>query len=173
LDSSPLVSSYPWKTKPDLLLSSLVSHFTFFVNPTRGWGSQGISGQDGYYLSRILLKKGYLVHGLIRPSSRAFNLHTYKPEVRASLTIHYGDVLDFSCLLRILSNVEIDEIYHLAAQSHVGVSFTSPVYTSDVNALGTLRLLQIIVQLKLQKKIKLYNVRVSKVWRIIIKLTAL
>ena len=107
----------------------------------------GITGQDGSYLSELLLQKGYEVHGIIRRAS-TFNTdrieHLYKdphdPEAR--LFLHYGDLADGTCLRRILERVRPDEIYHLGAQSHVRVSFDEPEYTADIDATGTLRLLE-------------------------------
>jgi GDPmannose 4,6-dehydratase len=117
----------------------------------------GISGQDGYYLSRFLLTRGYEVHGLLRPSSKARRFLTEFPIEH--LKIHYGDILDLACLIQILQSTRIDEIYHLAAQSHVGISFDLPLLTNDINAMGTLRLLNAITILGLQNRIKFYNVR--------------
>ena len=109
----------------------------------------GITGQDGAYLAEFLLQKGYDVHGIKRRTS-SFNTaridHLYQdphdPDLRFRL--HYGDMTDASSLIRIIQAVQPDEIYNLAAQSHVGVSFESPEYTANVDALGTLRLLDAI-----------------------------
>ena len=117
----------------------------------------GITGQDGSYLAEQLLDKGYVVHGLIRRSS-TFNTdrieHLYKdphdPEAR--LFLHYGDLTDSSNLTRILQEVQPDEVYNLGAQSHVAVSFQAPEYTADVDAIGTLRLLEAIRFLGLTEK---------------------
>lgn len=116
----------------------------------------GITGQDGSYLAEFLLEKGYEVHGIKRRSS-LFNTqridHLYQdPHIDGKrLILHYGDLTDSSNLTRILQQVQPDEVYNLAAQSHVAVSFESPEYTADVDALGTLRLLEAIRFLGLEK----------------------
>jgi len=109
----------------------------------------GITGQDGSYLAELLLGKGYEVHGLIRRSStfsteRIEHLYQDPHEAGARLFLHYGDLTDGSALLRIIEKVQPEEVYNLAAQSHVRVSFDQPVYTADTVALGTLRLLEAI-----------------------------
>jgi GDP-mannose 4,6-dehydratase len=120
----------------------------------------GITGQDGSYLSEILLSKGYKVHGLVRPTSQRWQ--ALGRPLRPGLKIHFGDMSDLARLIKILGSIgEVDEIYHLAAQSHVGVSFESPLLTSDVNALGTLRLLEAMTTLKLEKTTRFYNVRTN------------
>ena len=106
----------------------------------------GITGQDGSYLAELLLKKNYRVHGIIRKSS-SFNTkridHLYiDPHNRTNFFLHYGDLADSMSLVRIIQQIEPDEIYNLGAQSHVAVSFQIPEYTSNVNALGTLRILE-------------------------------
>jgi GDPmannose 4,6-dehydratase len=109
----------------------------------------GITGQDGSYLTEFLLKKGYEVHGIIRRSS-SFNtariLHIFQDphEKDPRLILHYGDLQDSNALIRILIEYEPDEVYHLAAQSHVRVSFDLPEYTAEVGAIGTLRVLEAI-----------------------------
>lgn len=109
----------------------------------------GITGQDGSYLAEFLLEKGYEVHGIKRRSS-LFNTqridHLYQdPHVdHQQLILHYGDLTDSSNLTRLLQEIQPDEVYNLAAQSHVAVSFESPEYTADVDAVGTLRLLEAI-----------------------------
>ena len=119
----------------------------------------GITGQDGSYLAELLLDKGYEVHGIRRRSS-SFNTgridHLYKDphEQEANLILHYGDMTDSTCLTRIIELVQPDEIYNLAAQSHVAVSFEEPEYTADCDALGALRMLEAIRLLNLQKKIR-------------------
>ena len=119
----------------------------------------GITGQDGSYLAEFLLAKGYEVHGIKRRSS-LFNTqridHIYQdPHVENSrFKLHYGDLSDTSNLTRILRDIEPDEVYNLGAQSHVAVSFESPEYTADVDAIGTLRLLEAIRFLGLEKKTK-------------------
>lgn len=116
----------------------------------------GITGQDGSYLVDILLEKGYEVHGLVRPSAqrRQFLSHP----LRRGITLHYGDMTDSATLMQILSSIPVDEVYHLAAQSHVAVSFQAPLLTCDINALGTLRLLEVLRILGLEKKVKFYSV---------------
>ena len=118
----------------------------------------GVTGQDGSYLAEFLLKKGYEVHGIKRRSS-SFNTqridHIYQDphEPNPKLQLHYGDLTDASNLTRIIHEVQPDEIYNLGAQSHVAVSFESPEYTADVDALGSLRLLEAIRFLRLENTI--------------------
>lgn len=129
----------------------------------------GITGQDGSYLTEILLEKGYEVHGIIRRSS-SFNTqridHLFRdPEVHGkSLFLHYGDVVDTSNLNRLLEKIEPDEIYNLAAQSHVKVSFEVPDYTAQVDALGTLRFLDAIREVGLGKETKFYQASTSELY---------
>ena len=128
----------------------------------------GITGQDGSYLSELLLKKGYEVHGIIRKSS-SFNTgridHLYNnPEIlNKKMFLHYGDLVDTSNLNRLLENIEPDEIYNLAAQSHVKVSFEIPDYTAQVDALGTLRFLDAIREVGL-KQVKFYQASTSELY---------
>jgi GDPmannose 4,6-dehydratase len=128
----------------------------------------GITGQDGSYLTEILLEKGYEVHGIIRRSS-SFNTgridHLYNnPEILdKKLFLHYGDLVDTSNLNRLLEKIEPDEIYNLAAQSHVKVSFQIPDYTAQVDALGTLRFLDAIREVGL-KKVKFYQASTSELY---------
>ena len=108
----------------------------------------GITGQDGSYLAEFLLEKGYEVHG-IKARASLFNTqridHIYQdPHANHRVKLHYGDLTDSSNLTRILSEVQPDEVYNLGAQSHVAVSFEAPEYTADVDAMGTLRLLEAI-----------------------------
>ena len=115
----------------------------------------GISGQDGSYLAEFLLEKEYEVHGIIRRSSisktnRIDHLLSGAEKTSKRLSIHYSDLADVNALIKILDEVKPDEVYHLAAQSDVGLSFTQPVYTADVTAVGTLRILEIIRQLDLK-----------------------
>ena len=116
----------------------------------------GITGQDGSYLAELLLEKGYIVHGIKRRAS-SFNTqridHVYQdPHIEhANLKLHYGDLSDTSNLIRIIQETQPDEIYNLGAMSHVAVSFESPEYTADVDAIGTLRLLEAIRILGLEK----------------------
>ncbi len=128
----------------------------------------GITGQDGSYLTEILLKKGYEVHGIIRRSS-SFNTgridHLYNdPEIlNKKMFLHYGDLVDTSNLNRLLEKIEPDEIYNLAAQSHVKVSFEIPDYTAQVDALGTLRFLDAIREVGL-RKVKFYQASTSELY---------
>jgi len=129
----------------------------------------GITGQDGSYLTELLLSKGYQVHGIIRRSS-SFNTgrieHLYQdPHVdRRNLVLHYGDLTDSTNLMGIVARVKPDEVYNLAAQSHVKVSFDMAEYTGDVDALGTLRLLDAILSAGLQKQVKFYQASTSELY---------
>ncbi|MEO1858109.1 MAG: GDP-mannose 4,6-dehydratase [Rubritalea sp.] len=129
----------------------------------------GITGQDGSYLAEFLLEKGYEVHGIKRRSS-LFNTgrvdHIYQdPHIENSrFHLHYGDLTDSSNLIRIMKEVEPDEVYNLGAQSHVAVSFEVPEYTADVDALGTLRLLEAIRFLGLEKQTKFYQASTSELY---------
>ena len=132
----------------------------------------GITGQDGSYLAEFLLTKGYEVHGIKRRSS-LFNTqridHIYEdPHVEDSrFKLHYGDLSDTSNLTRILRDIEPDEVYNLGAQSHVAVSFESPEYTADVDGIGTLRLLEAIRFLGLEKKTKFYQASTSELYGLV------
>ena len=132
----------------------------------------GITGQDGSYLAELLLEKGYEVHGIKRRAS-LFNTqrvdHIYQdPYVDNSrFKLHYGDLSDSSNLTRILRDIEPDEVYNLGAQSHVAVSFESPEYTADVDAIGTLRLLEAIRFLKLEDKVKFYQASTSELYGLV------
>ena len=129
----------------------------------------GITGQDGAYLAEFLLKKGYIVHGIKRRSS-SFNTeridHLYKDphERNVNFFMHYGDLTDSTNLIRIVQEVQPDEIYNLAAQSHVQVSFDTPEYTANSDAIGTLRLLEAIRILGLEKKTKFYQASTSELY---------
>jgi GDPmannose 4,6-dehydratase len=129
----------------------------------------GITGQDGSYLAEFLLNKGYVVHGIKRRSS-LFNTdridHLYKDphEAGARLFLHYGDMTDSMSLTRVIQLVQPDEIYNLAAQSHVAVSFEEPEYTANSDALGTLRLLEAIRVLGLEKKTRFYQAATSEMF---------
>ncbi|KUP93433.1 GDP-mannose 4,6-dehydratase [Tritonibacter horizontis] len=129
----------------------------------------GVTGQDGSYLAELLLEKGYEVHGIKRRSS-SFNTqrvdHIYQdPQTeKARFKLHYGDLSDSSNLTRIISEVEPDEVYNLGAQSHVAVSFESPEYTADVDGLGTLRMLEAIRFLGLEKKTRFYQASTSELY---------
>ena len=132
----------------------------------------GITGQDGSYLAEFLLEKGYEVHGIKRRAS-SFNTdridhiyqdpHTPDPQMK----LHYGDLTDTSNLTRILSEVQPDEVYNLGAQSHVAVSFEAPEYTADVDAIGTLRMLEAIRFLGLEKKTKFYQASTSELYGLV------
>jgi len=132
----------------------------------------GVTGQDGSYLAEFLLEKGYEVHGIKRRAS-SFNTqridHIFQdPHVEnARFKLHYGDLTDSSNLTRILKEVEPDEVYNLGAQSHVAVSFESPEYTADVDAIGTLRLLEAIRFLGLEKKTKFYQASTSELFGLV------
>ena len=128
----------------------------------------GITGQDGSYLADLLLKKNYIVHGIKRKSS-SFNTdrinHIYlNKKFQKNFFLHYGDLTDSSSILEIVKKVNPDEIYNLAAQSHVGVSFELPHYTAQVNALGTLNILEAIRALKIESKTKFYQASTSELF---------
>ena len=132
----------------------------------------GVTGQDGAYLSEYLLKKGYIVHGLKRRSSqfntaRIDHLYQDRHEINPSFFLHYGDLTDSTNLIRIIQEVQPDEIYNLAAQSHVQVSFETPEYTANSDALGTLRLLEAIRILKLQDKTRFYQASTSELYGLV------
>ncbi|MFJ3367849.1 GDP-mannose 4,6-dehydratase [Pseudomonas sp. NPDC086251] len=132
----------------------------------------GITGQDGAYLAEFLLKKGYSVHGIKRRSS-LFNTHRidhlyHDPHNQGyDLKLHYGDLTDSSSLIRIVQEIQPDEIYNLAAQSHVGVSFEAPEYTADTDAMGTLRILEAIRIAGLEKKTKFYQASTSELYGLV------
>jgi GDPmannose 4,6-dehydratase len=132
----------------------------------------GITGQDGSYLAELLLEKGYFVHGIKRRSS-SFNTdridHIYQDQHNkdVKLKLHYGDLSDSSNLIRIIKDTQPDEIYHLGAQSHVAVSFEAPEYTADVDALGTLRILEAIKMLGLEKKTRFYQASTSELYGLV------
>lgn len=132
----------------------------------------GITGQDGSYLAEFLLEKGYEVHGIKRRSS-LFNTqrvdHIYQdPHVENSqFKLHYGDLSDTSNLTRILRDIEPDEVYNLGAQSHVAVSFESPEYTADVDGIGTLRMLEAVRFLGLERKTKFYQASTSELYGLV------
>ncbi|WP_298525544.1 GDP-mannose 4,6-dehydratase [uncultured Porphyromonas sp.] len=136
----------------------------------------GVTGQDGSYLAEFLIEKGYEVHGIIRRSS-SFNTerieHLYFEEwVRdmkrgRALNLHYGDMTDSSSLIRIIQQIQPDEIYNLAAQSHVKVSFDVPEYTAETDAVGTLRLLEAVRILGLEKKTKIYQASTSELFGLV------
>ena len=122
----------------------------------------GITGQDGSFLAELLLSKGYEVHGLVRRSAE----HTTGriDHIMDQLHIHEGDMSDSSCLIRLVGEIQPDEIYNLAAQSHVQVSFDAPEYTGDVDAIGVLRLLEAVHICHLEKKTKIYQASTSELY---------
>jgi GDPmannose 4,6-dehydratase len=132
----------------------------------------GITGQDGSYLAEFLLEKGYIVHGIKR---RASSLNTQRVDhiyqdphtENANFKLHYGDLSDTSNLIRIVQETQPDEIYNLGAQSHVAVSFESPEYTADVDAIGTLRILEAIRILGLEKKTRFYQASTSELYGLV------
>lgn len=132
----------------------------------------GVTGQDGSYLAEFLLEKGYEVHGIKRRAS-LFNTdrvdHIYQDphEENPKFILHYGDLTDATNLTRIIQQVQPDEIYNLGAQSHVAVSFESPEYTADVDALGTLRILEAIRLLGLEKKTRFYQASTSELYGLV------
>jgi GDPmannose 4,6-dehydratase len=132
----------------------------------------GITGQDGSYLAEFLLEKGYTVHGIKRRAS-SFNTarvdHIYQdPHIdNANFKLHYGDLTDTSNLVRIVQETQPDEIYNLGAQSHVAVSFESPEYTADVDGMGTLRILEAIRILGLEKKTRFYQASTSELYGLV------
>lgn len=136
----------------------------------------GITGQDGSFLAEFLLEKGYEVHGILRRSS-TFNTgrieHLYLQEwvrdqkKKRAINLHYGDMTDSSSLIRIIGEVQPDEIYNLAAQSHVKVSFDVPEYTADTDAVGTLRLLEAVRMLGLEKKTRIYQASTSELFGLV------
>ena len=131
----------------------------------------GITGQDGSYLAELLLKKGYEVHGIKRRSSlfntdRIDHLYQDPHEINVKLNLHYGDLSDSTNLIRIIKEVQPDEIYNLGAMSHVRVSFDTPEYTANVDGLGTLRILEAVRLLDLIEKTKIYHASTSELYGI-------
>ena len=132
----------------------------------------GITGQDGAYLAELLLKKGYEVHGIKRRSS-LFNTeridHFYEdPHIPGRhMVLHYGDLTDSTNLIRIIQEVQPDEIYNLAAMSHVHVSFETPEYTANADGIGTLRILEAVRLLGLTKKTKIYQASTSELYGLV------
>ncbi|MDR9775722.1 GDP-mannose 4,6-dehydratase [Rhizobium hidalgonense] len=132
----------------------------------------GVTGQDGAYLADLLLSKGYTVHGIKRRSS-SFNTgrieHIYQDphEEHPRFILHYGDMIDSTNLLRIVQQTQPDEIYNLAAQSHVGVSFETPEYTADADGIGTLRMLEAIRILRLEEKTRFYQASTSELFGLV------
>ena len=132
----------------------------------------GVTGQDGSYLAEFLLEKGYAVHGIKRRAS-SFNTeridHIYQDPHSSGLafTLHYGDLTDSSNITRIIQQVQPDEIYNLGAQSHVAVSFEQPEYTADVDALGTLRILEAVRLLGMEQKTRIYQASTSELYGLV------
>ena len=131
----------------------------------------GVSGQDGYYLSKLLLEKDYIVHGTLRRSS-TINTSRIDPLIssykdKESFFLHYSDLLDPSSLNQLIQKIQPDEIYNLAAQSHVAVSFEEPEYTANSDAIGALRILEAIKILKLEKKTKYYQASTSELYGLV------
>ena len=129
----------------------------------------GVTGQDGAYLSRLLLEKGYVVHGIKRRSSsfnteRIDDLYVDPHERKTRFYLHYGDLTDATNLIRVLQETQPHEIYNLAAQSHVQVSFETPEYTANADALGTLRLLEAIRILRMEEEVKFYQASTSELY---------
>ena len=132
----------------------------------------GITGQDGAYLAELLLSKGYIVHGVKRRSSlintyRIDHLYVDPHENHANFKLHYGDMTDSTNLIRIVQETQPDEIYNLAAMSHVKVSFDNPEYTANADGIGTLRLLEAIRILKLETKTKIYQASTSELYGLV------
>ncbi|MBM95692.1 MAG: GDP-mannose 4,6-dehydratase [Oceanospirillaceae bacterium] len=132
----------------------------------------GVTGQDGSYLAEFLLEKGYEVHGIKRRASlfnteRVDHIYQDRHEENVSFFMHYGDLTDTSNLTRILREVQPDEVYNLGAQSHVAVSFEAPEYTADVDAIGTLRLLEAIRFLGMEKKTRFYQASTSELYGLV------
>ena len=122
----------------------------------------GISGQDGSYLAELLLEKGYEVHGIIR---RASQINTQRIDhIYDRIKLHYGDITDSTNLVRVIQQVQPDEIYNLGAQSHVKVSFEMPEYTGMVDGLGTLRILEAVRLLGMEKKTRIYQASTSEMF---------
>ena len=129
----------------------------------------GITGQDGSYLAEFLINKGYVVHGIKRRTSlinteRIDHLYQEPNEIGRKLILHHGDLTDSTSLIRIIQEVQPDEIYNLAAQSHVAVSFEEPEFTANSDAIGSLRILEAIRILKLEKKTKYYQASTSELY---------
>ena len=131
----------------------------------------GINGQDGSYLAELLLEKGYEVHGIIRRSSQnnKLLLNQLLYEQRERINLHYGDLTDSTNITKIISEIQPDEIYNLAAQSHVKVSFDTPEYTAQVDALGPLRILEAVRLLNLAEKTKIYQASTSELYGLVRK----
>ena len=125
----------------------------------------GITGQDGSYLAELLLEKNYKVHGLIRRNSTSDGTDRINHLLKLpTITLHYGDMTDFACIAQLIKDIQPDEIYNLAAQSHVKVSFSNALYTADANGLGTLRILEAIKLLGLEKTTRFYQAATSEMF---------
>ena len=125
----------------------------------------GNTGQDGSYLAELLLEKNYRVHGLIRRNSTSDGTDRINHLLKfPTITLHYGDMTDFACLAQLIKDIQPDEIYNLAAQSHVKVSFSNALYTADANGLGTLRILEAIKLLGLEKTTRFYQAATSEMF---------
>jgi len=129
----------------------------------------GITGQDGSYLAELLLEKGYEVHGIIRRASlinthRVDHLYKDPHEPSVKFFMHYGDMTDSTNLIRLIQKIQPDEIYNLAAMSHVKVSFDTPEYTANADGIGTLRILEAVRLLGLEKKTKIYQASTSELF---------
>ncbi len=132
----------------------------------------GITGQDGSYLAEFLLDKGYEVHGIKRRASsfnteRVDHIYQDRHNQNPNFFLHYGDLTDTSNLVRLIKEIQPDEVYNLGAQSHVAVSFESPEYTADVDAMGTLRLLEAIRICGLEKKTRFYQASTSELFGLV------
>ena len=132
----------------------------------------GITGQDGSYLSELLIKKGYIVHGLKRRTSlintdRIDHLYEDPHVENKKLILHYGDMTDSTNLIRLIKEIQPDEIYNLAAMSHVKVSFEMPEYVADTDGIGTLRILEAIRLLGLEKKTRIYQASTSELYGLV------
>src|SRR6201995_4538106 len=132
----------------------------------------GVTGQDGAYLADLLLKKGYMVHGIKRRSSlfnteRIDHLYQDPHEKNVQLKLHYGDLTDSTNLIRIIQETQPDEIYNLAAMSHVHVSFETPEYTANADGIGTLRILEAVGLLGLEKKTRVYQASTSELYGLV------
>src|ERR1700741_3615077 len=132
----------------------------------------GVTGQDGAYLADLLLKKGYIVHGIKRRSSlfntdRIDHLYQDPHEKRIRFKLHYGDLTDSTNLIRIVQEVQPDEIYNLGAMSHVKVSFETPEYTANADGIGTLRILEAVRLLNMTKKTRIYQASTSELYGLV------
>src|SRR6188768_108093 len=132
----------------------------------------GITGQDGAYLAELLLSKGYEVHGIKRRSSlintdRIDHLYQDPHEKNVKLKLHYGDLTDSTNLIRIIQETQPDEIYNLGAMSHVKVSFETPEYTANADGIGTLRILEAVRLLGLDKKTRIYQASTSELYGLV------